>query len=1031
MFVPLFLGLDLSTQQLKASIIDAHENLIQECAVHFDTDLVHHGTHNGAIKGDRQGEMTCPVMVWLESIDLLMKRLQDSGVEFGRVLAVSGAAQQHGSVYWKKSGCEALGALDPKKTIAEQLGNAFSLPRAPLWQDSSTTSECRTLEESVGGAQTLADRSGSRAYERFTASQIKRIHDAETSAYDDTARISLISSFVASLFLGKIAPIERSDASGMNLMDLNSGNWDEELLKLCGGDALRSKLGEEPASGGTDLGRVSKWWVDRFGFNEDCIVAPFTGDNPSSIVSLSSPGDAILSLGTSTTLLVSIPPSNEPPICTTSSHILGHPTTPGGHIAMLCYKNGDLARKEVRDKHYGGSWEKFDESILNSPAGNNGFLGFFFPMREIIPDGVIGEYHFKNGKQVGSIHLLADSTSPYSYSRAICETQLLSIKARLSHILPHGSEPLRRCIVTGGASANTTILHLVADVLNLPTYIAATSASATIGGALLAQFAWWKKKNEGTFEEMRAEVETKAHLTKVLDPRPEESKVFDSLLSQYEKCEDEVVQLDRDCLIVVKTTSESDDITLVSLDRTKKRESEDSADRVTCIPSLQDLPPHPSPSYTKPSYHEMTTGKGRVLLAYSGGLDTSCILAWLIEQGYEVYTFMADVGQEEDFEAARVKALKVGAKKFFLEDLKREFITELIYPAVQANCIYEGVYLLGTSLARPVIARGMIEVAAREECQFVSHGCTGKGNDQVRFELAFYGLKPDIKVIAPWRLPEFYNRFAGRAALLEYAAQQSIPVAQTAAKPWSTDENLFHISYEAGILEDPNTTPPADMWKLTKAPEDAPETPERLTIEFKGGLPIKVVFEGANGSTHIDGVDIFLALNAAARRHGVGRIDIVENRFIGVKSRGCYESPGATILRVAHMDIEGLTLDRNVRLMRDSFVTVQLSQILYNGYFFSPEREFVTSCIPASQRTVNGTVRLKLYKGNVVVEGRVSEEGLYDPRESSMDELGGFEPTDTSGFIQIESIRIKKWGHANVRKGQGGVTPKDVYGTRT
>lgn len=246
---------------------------------------------------------------------------------------------------------------------------------------------------------------------------------------------------------------------------------------------------------------------------------------------------------------------------------------------------------------------------------------------------------------------------------------------------------------------------------------------------------------------------------------------------------------------------------------------------------------------------------------------------------------------------------------------------------------------------------------------------------------------------------------------------------------FSLDENLFHISYEAGILEDPNTTPPVDMWKLTASPESAPTEPERISIEFKGGLPTKVT---VGPKTYTDAVDIFLTLNALARKHGIGRLDIVENRFIGVKSRGCYESPAATILRVAHMDIEGLTLDRNVRALRDQFVTVQLSQILYNGYFFSPEREFVTSAIPASQRTVNGTVRLKLYKGNVVVEGRFSDEvrprlrnsisclirvcdrlftlqGLYDERESSMDELGGFEPTDTTGFIQIESIRIKKW----------------------
>ncbi|KAI0272720.1 putative argininosuccinate synthase [Gloeopeniophorella convolvens] len=423
----------------------------------------------------------------------------------------------------------------------------------------------------------------------------------------------------------------------------------------------------------------------------------------------------------------------------------------------------------------------------------------------------------------------------------------------------------------------------------------------------------------------------------------------------------------------------------------------------------------------------MSASKGRVLLAYSGGLDTSCILAWLIEQGYEVYAFMADVGQEEDFEAARKKALAVGAKKFFLEDLKREFITELIYPAVQANAIYENVYLLGTSLARPVIARGMIAVADKENCDFVSHGCTGKGNDQVRFELAFYGLKPDIKVVAPWRIPEFYNRFAGRQALLAYATEKQIPVQQTAAKPWSTDENLFHISYEAGILEDPNTTPPVDMWKLTASLESAPATPESISVEFRAGLPTKVT---AGSTTHTDAVEIFLALNALGRKHGIGRIDIVENRFIGVKSRGCYESPGATILRAAHVDLEGLTLDRNVRALRDQFVTVELSRILYNGHFFTPEREFVTSAIPASQRTVNGVVRLKLYKGNVVVEGRSSEEGLYDEKQSSMDELGGFEPTDTTGFIQIESIRIKKWAQANIRKGQAGVEPKDVYGSR-
>lgn len=291
---------------------------------------------------------------------------------------------------------------------------------------------------------------------------------------------------------------------------------------------------------------------------------------------------------------------------------------------------------------------------------------------------------------------------------------------------------------------------------------------------------------------------------------------------------------------------------------------------------------------------------------------------------------------------------------------------------------------------------------------FVSHGCTGKGNDQVRFELAFYGLAPHIQVIAPWRDPEFYDRFAGRSALLDYAAKNGIPVTQTAAKPWSTDENLFHISYEAGILEDPNQTPPDDMWKLTTSPQKAPETPEQVEIEFAKGLPVKVTYP-ADGKVVTDAVEIFLSLNALARKHGVGRVDIVENRFIGVKSRGCYESPAATILRVAHMDLEGMTLDRNVRAMRDQFITIQFSQILYNGFFFSPEREFITAAIPASQKTVNGIVRLKLYKGNVIVEGRDSDEGLYDAKFSSMDEMGGFEPTATSGFIDISSIRIKAW----------------------
>ncbi|RDW80237.1 argininosuccinate synthetase C-terminal-containing protein [Coleophoma cylindrospora] len=408
--------------------------------------------------------------------------------------------------------------------------------------------------------------------------------------------------------------------------------------------------------------------------------------------------------------------------------------------------------------------------------------------------------------------------------------------------------------------------------------------------------------------------------------------------------------------------------------------------------------------------------KDKVCLAYSGGLDTSCILKWLLEEGYDVVCFMADVGQEEDFAAAKEKALKIGASACYIEDCRKEFIDELCFPAIQCNAIYENTYLLGTSLARPVIARAQIAVAQKEGCFAVSHGCTGKGNDQVRFELAFYALQPSIKVIAPWRMPVFYNRFVGRNDLLDYAAQVGIPVSSTKSKPWSMDENAAHCSYEAGILENPDTTPPADMWKLTVDPMKAPDTPEDFTLVFEKGLPKKLI---SNGKTITDSVELFLEANAIARRNGVGRIDIVENRFIGVKSRGCYETPGLTCLRAAHIDLEGLVLDREVRALRDQFVTFNYAKILYNGLYFSPEREFLEESIIASQKNVNGTVRCRVYKGSFSVLGRSSDtEKLYDESESSMDEIGDFDPAATSGFITVQAIRLKKYGAAKEAKGE-------------
>ncbi|KAI4112373.1 MAG: hypothetical protein LQ345_006470 [Seirophora villosa] len=402
---------------------------------------------------------------------------------------------------------------------------------------------------------------------------------------------------------------------------------------------------------------------------------------------------------------------------------------------------------------------------------------------------------------------------------------------------------------------------------------------------------------------------------------------------------------------------------------------------------------------------------GSVCLAYSGGLDTSIILVWLKEQGYEVVCFMANVGQEEDFDAARKKAMSIGAKKVIIEDLRLIFVEEFCWPAIACNAKYEGHYLLGTSLARPAIARAQIKAAQAEGCFAVSHGCTGKGNDGARFEFAFAAIDPAMAVIAPWRDPTFYDRFPGRDALLDYAAEKGIPVSSTKAKPWSMDENLAHCSYEAGILEDPDQTPPSDMWKLTINPTDAPDKPEYFTLEFTKGIPTKLEYtEAGKSKTALEPVELFTTMNAIARRHGVGRIDIVENRFVGIKSRGCYESPGLYCLHAAHMDLEGLTLDREVRALRDQFVSFNYAQMLYKGFYFAPEREFLHASIVKSQEKVNGRVRCLAFKGDAVVLGRTSESSLYDQSEASMDEMGGFEPQDTTGFIKANSIRLRKYG---------------------
>jgi len=401
------------------------------------------------------------------------------------------------------------------------------------------------------------------------------------------------------------------------------------------------------------------------------------------------------------------------------------------------------------------------------------------------------------------------------------------------------------------------------------------------------------------------------------------------------------------------------------------------------------------------------SGLGTVVLAYSGGLDTSCILVWLQEKGYEVITFTADVGQQEDFEAAREKATKLGAKKVVIQDLRKEFVEEFIWPGVQGNAIYEDRYLLGTAFARPCIARAMVKVAKEEGAQYISHGATGKGNDQIRFELACYALYPSIKLVSPWRLPEFYTRFKGRLDLFEYAKEHGIPLPITPKAPWSMDANMMHISYESGILEDPKCPAPDDLYEMTTDPKKAPDEPEKLEIEFKRGVPVHV--KNCDDNTEkSEALDIYLYLNEVAGRHGVGRIDIVENRFIGMKSRGIYETPAGTVLLQAHLDIETFTMDRELRKIKQQ-LAVQFAEQVYRGFWFSPECRFVRQCIDNSQECVNGKVYLKLFKGQVYIVGRESPLSLYNQELVSMDVQGDYDPEDAAGFIRINALRLKEF----------------------
>ncbi|PZC50974.1 MAG: argininosuccinate synthase [Chloroflexi bacterium] len=395
----------------------------------------------------------------------------------------------------------------------------------------------------------------------------------------------------------------------------------------------------------------------------------------------------------------------------------------------------------------------------------------------------------------------------------------------------------------------------------------------------------------------------------------------------------------------------------------------------------------------------------KILLAYSGGLDTSVILHWLISQGHDVATYTANLGQDDDMQDISSKAVQVGASNAYVEDLTSEFVTDFIFPAIRANAIYEGKYLLGTSLARPLTAKGQVEAALKAKSTALSHGATGKGNDQVRFEFTFHTLAPELKIYAPWRDPLFLSKFTGRPDMLHYAKKNNIPVSATKRKPWSSDANLMHISYEAGELEDPARRPRESMFQMTRSPKKAPNKETEIEIEFRNGDPIEAR-NLQDGHSESKPVQLFQYLNNLGGVNGIGREDMVENRFVGIKSRGVYETPGGTILQKAHRDLEGLTLDREVMHLRDSLIP-RFSELVYYGLWFSPEMEMLRSLFDKSQEYVSGTVTLSLYKGNVTIKERRSPFTLYSEDLASMDRLGNFDATDSTGFIRINAHRLR------------------------
>ncbi len=392
----------------------------------------------------------------------------------------------------------------------------------------------------------------------------------------------------------------------------------------------------------------------------------------------------------------------------------------------------------------------------------------------------------------------------------------------------------------------------------------------------------------------------------------------------------------------------------------------------------------------------------KVVLAYSGGLDTSAIAKWLTLEGYEVVCFLADLGQKvESLDAIREKGLFSGAKKVIIKNIQEEFVRDIVFEGLQWNALYEGEYLLGTSYARPLITKYLVQIAEEEGADFIAHGATGKGNDQVRFELSAYALNPNIQVIVPWRTPEFLAKFPGRQELIEFSALHGIPVKATKSQPWSSDENLMHISFESGMLEDPSVRPLEEMFELTVSPQKAPDTPTEISITFESGIPISV--NGKNLPPH----ELLSLLNDIGGKNGVGRADIVENRFVGMKSRGVYETPGGTILLKAHRAAESLTLEKDTAHLKDRLMP-EFAELVYNGFWYSPKMKALRAFVQETQKNVSATVKLEIYKGNVMIIGRTSEKSLYNQDIASMEaDSGKYQPADAGGFIKLLSLPLK------------------------